>query len=338
MENNRVLLKAETRIARTVRQQLATSIAAIPDAVLFSIMSIAIKQNAFVLSLSPENRYTSDFDSPVKTLGGLDWMGLIDMAPEHTTMWMYLLQARDSSLSAKSPGLVDYFQSADLLRASALLQKPGMEMGEAFRCLLENEVAAIRPDINEAHVFNASNEFRKIILDIRQCCRLMEQFYGSTPVDPGASRFVQYRNLIIYRLLSLPPGEAEVSRLTSLTFCYGVLYPLPDPRPLHRLVWQLACVLLDTHQTRGEDAYFLLWAAIIGGIAAAGTEKYDMFAAIVGQSADILGLEDWTEISVVMGKFAWSEQACGIGGRKLWVRASRIRGLDPSAPPTCFWK
>ncbi|KZL75535.1 hypothetical protein CT0861_11682 [Colletotrichum tofieldiae] len=332
IEDNRVLLKAESQIARTVHLQLSAGTTTISDTVLFAIMSMALKQNTYLLSLAPKDRYAGDFDTPVKSFGGLDWMGLIDMAPDHTAMWMYLLKARDASLSDKVPGLIDYLQATDLLRASALLQKPRMEMQEAFR-FLADEAAAIRPDTSEADAFHVEAHFKNIILDIRICCQLIDTFLGGEhPISSETSRFIHYRNLVLYRLLSLPPGVSEMCRLTILIFNYGVLYPFPDPRLLWKLTRQLAAILSDSEYTPNEDVGCLLWSAVIGGIAAAGTIIYDSFVASVSTFASVLGLDEWSDTVDLLQSFVWQERACGIGGRALWARARALslRVLDPS--------
>ncbi|KAK1984434.1 hypothetical protein LZ30DRAFT_711422 [Colletotrichum cereale] len=334
IEDGRVLLKAQSQIARTVRQQLSAGITTISDAVIFSIMAIAVDQNPYLLSLAPEDRYAGDFDTPVKSLGGLVWTGLIHFVPGHTTMWMHLLGARNPSLSDKVPGLIDCLQTSDLLRASALLEKPGIEMQDAY-CLMAEKAAAIRPDASEADAFHVDAHFKEIILDIKACCWLIDAFYGREPPKYlEASEFVQYRNLILFRLLSLPPGVSEICRLAALVFNYGVLYPFPDPRILWNLSRQLGANLSDSPHTVDEDAGLLLWAAMVGGIAAAGTMVYDSFAESVNKFADVLGLENWSQTVALLESFIWLERACGVGGRTLWARA-RALSSKVSDTSTC---
>ncbi|KAK2025701.1 hypothetical protein LX32DRAFT_665795 [Colletotrichum zoysiae] len=320
IEDNRLLLKVQSQIARTVRQQLSTGITTISDTVLFSIMIMSVDQSPYLLSLAPGDRYVGDFDSPVKPFGGLFWQGLIDFVPTHTSMWVHLLNARDPS-SDTLPGLIDWLQVSDLLRASALLRKPDMEIQETYR-LQADKAAAIRPHASEADVFPVDPHFKDIILDMKECCRLIGTLSGrEDPLSPEASEFVQYRNLILYRLLSLPPGVSDICRLTALVFNYGVLYPFPDPRIQWNLIGQLGAVLFDPQHTTNEDAGLLLWAAVIGGIAAAGTMAYDSFAESVNTFAGLLRLEDWSQIAAHLESFIWLERACGVGGRNLWARA-----------------
>ncbi|KAK2060255.1 hypothetical protein LY76DRAFT_634747 [Colletotrichum caudatum] len=324
IEDNRVLLKAQSQIARTVRQQLSTGITAISDTVLFSIMIMSVDQSPYLLSLAPEDRYAGDFDTPVKSFGGLVWQGLINFVATHTSMWMHLLNARDPSSSDTVPGLIDWLQVSELLRASALLRKPDMKMQLAYR-LQADKAAAIRPHASEADVFPVDPHFKDIILDIKECCRLIDTLSGREhPLSPEASDFVQYRNLILYRLLSLPPGVSEICRLTALVFNYGVLYPFPDPRILWTLTGQLGAVLSDPQHTTNEEPGLLLWAAVIGGIAAAGTVAYDSFAVSVNKFAGLLRLEDWSQIAAHLESFIWLERACGVGGRNLWARAQAL--------------
>ncbi|KAK1566333.1 uncharacterized protein LY79DRAFT_572213 [Colletotrichum navitas] len=324
IEDSRARFKAQNQIARTVRQQLSAGITTISDTLVFSLVTISIDQNPYLLSLAPEDRYAGDFETPVKSLGGLIWLGLMSYEPNLQTMWMHLLRARNPSLSNKAPGLADSLQSSDMLRASALLQKPDMEMQEAY-CLQEEKAAAARPDASEADAFHVDAHFKSILLDIKACCRLIDAFFGHVhPLSPEASEFVQFRNLILYRLLSLPPGVSEICRLTALVFNYAVLYPYPDPRILWKLCRQLGAILSDPQQTTNEDAGLLLWAAMIGGIAAARTVAYDSFVNSVNKFADLLGLEDWPQTVAHLESFIWHERVCGAGGRTLWARARAL--------------
>ncbi|EFQ32397.1 uncharacterized protein GLRG_07667 [Colletotrichum graminicola M1.001] len=324
IEDNRACFKAQNQIARTVRQQLSAGITTVSDIVVFSLITISLDQNPYLLSLAPEDRYAGDFDTPVKSLGGLLWLGLMSYEPSLQTMWMHLLRARNPSLSNKAPGLADGLQSSDLLRASALLQRPDLEMQEAY-CLQEEEAAAARPDASEVDAFHVDAHFKAILLDIKACCRLIDAFFGPVhPLSPEATGFVQFRNLILYRLLSLPPGVAEICRLAALVFNYTVLYPFPDPRILWKLCRQLEGILSDPQQTTNEDAGLLLWAAVIGGIAAARTVAYDSFASSVNKFAALLGLEDWPQTVAHLESFIWHERVCGVGGRTLWARARAL--------------
>nr|XP_036574323.1 MFS sugar transporter [Colletotrichum truncatum]XP_036582396.1 MFS sugar transporter [Colletotrichum truncatum]KAF6780735.1 MFS sugar transporter [Colletotrichum truncatum]KAF6791100.1 MFS sugar transporter [Colletotrichum truncatum] len=322
VDDQMVLLKAESHVARVVRQELSKGTATISDAVLFGILSMALKQNTYLLSIYPEDRYGGDFRSPVKTLGGLDWLGLIHIVPEHTTMWMYLLRARNRSLSDRIPGVAEYLQSTDLLRASILLEKPKLEMGESFLSLLETEAAAIRPDASEARVFKVNENFREILLDLKLCCRLIHTFHGRIALDSETSKFISYRNLIMYRLLSLPLGQAEICRLTTLIFSYGVIYPLPDPRVIRKLASQLNEAILSRSLTESEDDKFLLWAAVIGGIAAAGTSIYGSFVLEVRRYARSLELREWDSVLDILKEYIWLGKACDAGGKALWMAAN----------------
>ncbi|KAK1998619.1 hypothetical protein LX36DRAFT_23693 [Colletotrichum falcatum] len=328
IEDSRVHLKAQNHIARAVRQQISAGITTISDNVIFSIMTMGVDHSSYLLSLAPEERYAGNFDTPVKSFGGLLWMGLVDFQVNHAEMWTHLWGARDPSLRNKVPGLIDWIQTGDLLRASSMLQKPGIEMQEVY-CLLADKAAATRPDASEADAFHVDAHFKDIILDMKACCRLVDTFSGHEhPLSPEASEFVGVRNLILYRLLSLPHGVSEICRLAVLAFNYGVLYPFPDPRPLWNLSRQLGVLLSDPQHTANEDIGLLLWAAMIGGIAAAGTVAYDSFADSVNRYAGLLGLKDWPQTLAHLESFIWLERACGVGGRALWARALVLGNRD----------
>jgi hypothetical protein len=254
----------------------------------------------------------------VKDVGGLTWLGLIELAPEHADMLLHLLVSHQKGARGIAPGLAEYLQLADLLQASLTLSEPRMELTGSYESILAHETRSIRLPKSEAAVFPVGEHFRDIILDMKLCCRLIGVFNGALDFDSDTSRFSQYRDLIQYRLLKLPRGPGEICRLAIMIFAYGVLFPVPDPRPMQRLVHELGGTMTRSEVTAGENEEFLLWAAFIGGMGAAKIELRAVFVDIVTQYATRLGIENWDAVVSVLRKFLWLECACNAGGKALW--------------------
>ncbi|KAI3319559.1 hypothetical protein HD806DRAFT_509366 [Xylariaceae sp. AK1471] len=315
-EDHHCFLRAQMATARAIREALRAR--KMTDGLLFAIMALSLRPNAYVASLFPHERYQGSFDSPMKEIGGLTWLGLIELAPEHADILLHLLIAHQNDAMSISPGLAEYLQLADLLQASLTLSQPQMELTGSYESILAHETRSIRLPKSDAAVFQVDEHFKDIILDMKLCCRLIDTFNGTLDFDSNTSRFVQYRDLIQYRLLKLPYSPDEICRLAVMIFSYGVLYPVPDPRPMQRLIRELCSIMMRPEVTAEEDKEFLLWAAFMGGIGAAKAELRNVFVGMVAQHAIRLGIEDWDVVVLVLRKFLWLECACNMGGKDLW--------------------
>ncbi|KAI8623429.1 hypothetical protein F5Y19DRAFT_458599 [Xylariaceae sp. FL1651] len=322
-EDYQTFLRAQSSTAKAIREALGAN--RVTDGLLFAIMALSLRPNVYAASLSPDKRYQGAFDSPVKEVGGLTWLGLIELAPEHANMLLYLLKARQKSPIKFSPGLAEYLQLADLLQASLTLSQPQMELTDSYKSVLVHEARDIRLPKSEASAFRVGEYFKDIILDMKLCCRLIQTFTGKMSFDSETSRFVQYRDLIQYRLLKLPRSHDTTCRLAVMIFSFGVLFPVPDPRPMQRLISELHDILLGPGATTcDDDEELLLWAAFVGGIGAAEVEVRRAFAGLVSRYATRLGIEEWDAVVSVLKRFLWLECACEVGGKALWQQSTSL--------------
>lgn len=319
-------IKVQVRLAALVRKNI--ELGTITDGVLFAILALSIKRNDYTANLSPSERYAGGFRSPVKAVGGLDWLGGIELAADHIGMLTTLIGNLLSTSQPISPGLREYMQMADLLRASLTLTRPEIELSESYLAVLSNEAQTIRPPVQDAAAFDVDPLLRDILLDIKLTCRLINKYSGSIPFDSQTSKFVQYRDLIQYRLLCLSPGKDDLCRLAALIFNYGVIFPISDPRPIWKLTKELYFAILNPGIIAHESREFMLWVAIIGGIAATGRELHHVFVTLVAQYANALRLHDWSAVLQVLERYLWLDLACGDSGRDLWMAAVKL--MNPS--------
>ena len=192
---------------------------------------------------------------------------------------------------------------------------------------MEEDLAVRRPPLSQVDIFRVDDHFKSIILDLRFCCRLMDNVYDG--VETGATDhhdglLAYYRDVIQHRLLSLPPGrhDMEIARLATLAFTYGVTHPMPRPEPLLRAIKRLACALQTTRYTAGQSAEFLFWAAMVGAVALDPRPDQEsmarIFSGYICTFANELNLSSWESAILLLKKFVWLGRACDEGARSVW--------------------
>jgi Fungal specific transcription factor domain len=164
-------------------------------------------------------------------------------------------------------------------------------------------------------------DFEDILWDMRTYIDLMELHCDGLFVNPEPARLATYRNLIQYRLLSLKWNtkntRLSICRLAALIFSFGVIYPLADPDPLQQLCDDLQKLLERTPEIADD---FIIWATMLGGIAALGTDRQDWFVQRLVAACRKRELRTWKSVKSGMRTFLWSERACDPGGLELWLQ------------------
>lgn len=205
-----------------------------------------------------------------------------------------------------------------------------------------------------------SLEFKDLLLDMRMYCRLLETVAepSSSRCDGSSSSSAPSwetnvcRNLIQFRLLNLPRDDdnneegrpstphhedERLCRLAALIFSYGVIYPLARRQPLSTLTKQLRVALKDRpsyrhqstpHASAGSgsgssssSSEFLLWAVVLGGLAARDTPHESFFVDSLTDLAARLHIGTFEALTEIMRKFLWLGHACDQGARELWVNS-----------------
>lgn len=146
------------------------------------------------------------------------------------------------------------------------------------------------------------------------------------------------RNLIQHCLMSLPPASQrgaifisthpayETCRIAAVIFGIGVTFPLyAETSPLRTLVKLLQFELLQQEEN-GEFssdacAEFLLWALILGGIAATETSYRSWFVWKTRKVALDNGICDWYHLKRIVRSILWMDCACDLEGFKMWNEA-----------------
>ncbi|KAK7424151.1 hypothetical protein QQZ08_008757 [Neonectria magnoliae] len=310
-EDARVLLIAQTKTAEAVRESLTKE--SITDGTLFAIMALALKYDSASTLVPVGCPQPNGFLSPVRSIGGLDWLGHLRFNPTHASMWIKLLRDRLAAGSSL-PGLTDYLQLSDLYRASLALLQPEMELYTT----ISRDNDPIRPsslwNVDDFHIHDA---LHAVITDMWACCQLIEQVSHQRDLN----YFIRRRNEMQHHLLCLPRDQDKVELLAVMLFSYGVIFPISDPWPLTHLTKKLCFEILDQSNLTGTRRHFLLWASVIGGISAWGGELQEAYTLLVAKHAKSVGILDWDHAVRVLDQFLWLDAACDAGGRLVWNRA-----------------
>jgi hypothetical protein len=162
---------------------------------------------------------------------------------------------------------------------------------------------------------------------------------GTIPIKDFTA-YIDRRNSVQHRLMSLPSGEElleeevtstclyESIRHTALIYSAAVTFPLPA---LSGHFHKLAAILQPLLESSKFDTCWrhcrkaLLWILVLGGIAASGTSERGWFVRNIAIVAKVLKLGRWEEVTEVLEGFLWLDSACDAGGRILWAEVTRGR-------------
>ncbi|KAH8658338.1 hypothetical protein BX600DRAFT_469002 [Xylariales sp. PMI_506] len=291
-------------------------------------------------TILPVPRPRGLFDSPILTVGSLHSIGCNDGYDYLIESLERILRQRGGILSIKMPGVAESLQMSLLVWDSHRLRKPSISLCRTSRLILAG-MESSRPSIVEAEAFGSADvALKEIILDLRQCCQLMNIYCDhrdmGTPMPFEVGLLGQCRDVIQYRLLqfdnSLP--SSTISRLGAMIFSYGVTYPFPDPNPIRTLSKHLMWALREPACLENQTPELVLWAATMAAMAVSGNtetaHEAEWFLYRIAELADQLNIRTWPAFKTLMESFIWHNRACDEGGRLIW---SQITGVNSTAPP-----
>lgn len=326
VEDTHVLLESHAKSAGRIRRALADN--AVTDDTLLAIMGLSLQKKAMLAAADLFELKTGSFHSPIKSLGGLDILSRCDWAAKHLDILRRLVRARGSVGAIAVAGVAEQMQFMDIVRASVALERPCLPLCATYRSMVAHEVASAHLLLPRIEGLDLSPDVKSTLLDLRLCCRLVEQYCDQPAESRKAGILAQYRSLVQYRLLSLPNsgfGADEVCRLASTIFSYGVTFPMADPRPLRALANKL-CLALEQPWTIEDRGYrLLLWATVVGGLAAANTELEESFAMRLKQLSQCMQIYHWAAVKMLMRAFIWLDRACDEGARSMWMKSLGVR-------------
>ncbi|KAH7141425.1 hypothetical protein B0J13DRAFT_556820 [Dactylonectria estremocensis] len=311
-EDARVLMIAQNKTAEAVRESLARG--TVTEGILFAIMTLALKRNDGSTSIPVAQRYIGGFSSPVRNVGGLDWVGQLQFSSAHTSMCIQLLRdrwTRGNSL----PGLLDYLQLSELYRASLNLTRPEVDL-RSHADVSRDALAQF--GLGEPDRFQVHDALKAVVADMRVCCQLIKQMSDQ---DAEVKYFIRLRNEMQYRLLCISTDQNKAELLAIMIFSYGVIFPISDPWPLSQLTKKLYFEILAETAFDEARTKLLLWASAIGAIASCGGEFQGGYTLLVAKHANTLGVQGWDEAVKILDTFLWLDSACSGGGQLVWGNA-----------------
>ncbi|KAL3473855.1 hypothetical protein BJX99DRAFT_260969 [Aspergillus californicus] len=278
----------------------------------------------------------------------------------HVHALRHLVNAKGGFDSLESLELKQGLSLFDLLTTSKYLTRPfwplpsNLERNQVTELLADTEqgclpVSELHPCIDAVLPNSLSWEF----MAVRGYNRLlMDHTQGLAP-RVGAECVLDLRNMIHYHVMSLPPTD-EILNYQSLPPIYGslrlgliayslrVLFPIPlatEPHPrlshLLRYELELTQMNLDIWMPVIE---LLLWVAMLGGMAAHGTEHRSWYVDQIQWLTGVMGIESWGQLKGVLTSIIWFERCCDVDAFALWLEVHTCRQLildgDPEPFPT----
>ena len=312
-----VMVRCQNNAVKSVREHIERGDAF--DEVIFAVLCLTIADTEPKpgWEVHAEEGF-GGFDPPLRSLGWLNYLSQFRWTHLHIKALQALVERRGGLSQVSTPGVADQVQCTDIIQASMLLTRPNFELGVLYRHVLEHQVKVIRPPRSRANQFQVSDNFKDLLLDMRTYCRLLKQSYKDVQAALSSWEMNVQRNLIQYRLLSLPRGDDEICRLIALIFSCGVIFPVARKRPLKILVKQLVAELERNSDPPSE---FLLWVTAVGGVAAAGSYHEGFFVQKLKLLAPALCVLEFRDMRDIMHKYLWLSQACDRGASSLWDRA-----------------
>jgi hypothetical protein len=148
---------------------------------------------------------------------------------------------------------------------------------------------------------------------------------------PSLSDVVAARTATQHRLLSLAPPSSGIpesdeciynaTRVAALIYSDMVLFPLPPasaikPKLADMLRRALDCCTLQS--CWGWHPSLMLWAIVLGGIAASSTSHRHWYASRLYTLSTELGLYSWELTKEILSSFLWWDYVCDQPAKKLW--------------------
>lgn len=147
----------------------------------------------------------------------------------------------------------------------------------------------------------------------------------------------EYQDLVVdlgYRLLEYEPLDGEESQYTLHTVLHLALTAFMTTFILQfghkrRIRFQNLAVHLKEALNKPwtcepANRTFLLWAAVIGGIAEIESDDHPLLLAEIKRMADGLGIHDWESLQRVLLQYPWVRVLHDESARKIWESASTI--------------
>ncbi|KIW16370.1 hypothetical protein PV08_06421 [Exophiala spinifera] len=330
-----------------LRQTMVDTAKAFNDTTLLSIICIAFSGT----EASPLTR-TPPFKPPLRDLQYLNTLGSSSCRDVHMQGVVELVKLRGGIGQIAVPGLREMVSLIDVLVASRKLSAPvfpfvsilGGDLSPVWRPVVCDAATESSPFFGVFCAARLNSEIMEVFHEMHDYESMARGFMTKVPDGYSAEAVADKRNLVQYRLLSLPPAEKMASvfrknhpnyepcRVAMLVYSLGVIYPLaPGMAPFERLAQDLrsSLIVVGLGATNWTSCnWLLLWILTVGGIASAHLELRAWFVAGLGRVAARKGLSTWAEVKEQLVRILWLDEACDDAGLELWKECEKIRDQD----------
>jgi hypothetical protein len=175
------------------------------------------------------------------------------------------------------------------------------------------------------------------LLDLRDASIRIEAYCSGTLQKPELHALLTKKNSSHHALLSLPSADEafipeaqcsvyECCRIGGLLYSTAVLYPLPPstgtlPKLTSMLKTAVENFRLETCFEGGGK--LLVWALLLGGIAAEGTLERVWFLRRLKPLLAMEKITEWSLLLQLVEKFLWMDSACQDGALNVWEELER---------------
>ena len=277
--------------------------------------------------------------------------GRTDAIEAHERTAFFLINQLGGLKALQMPGLAPMAALVDISRRSSAVH----DIRPDFDCYWDLHVSDLLPDYYESIISSPPSEssftctagaaFSRLanvlpakaitlFSDLACLDMVMSQCLRRCSTNPKEQRFLDVRNAIIHRLLSLPSWDDlpayeqdRTNRLlykicctTCLTYSNGAMLPMPPHNGWNaRVTAQIRELLEKTDMSYWHSSMqsLLLWTILISGMAAYETENRLFFEHALESYLSHRPLT-YGQAILEVKNFIWSDSVCEIGSRELW--------------------
>ncbi|KAL2785287.1 hypothetical protein BJX66DRAFT_329406 [Aspergillus keveii] len=265
----------------------------------------------------------------------------IPISEPHVLALRNLVEARGGFDKIEMPGLKEGLSTYNLVIASKFLARPFWPLHT--RLQMEEATGFLEQTEQESHLNDPLHPYLTSIIPsgmvwefsaVRGYNTLVKNYSQGFMSHLEMGYIIELRNLIQYRVMSLPavgevldpyldlPPTYGALRLALMAYTMMVLFPSPlgmDPHPRIakqlRYELELTSVSLDIWMPMVE---LLLWVLMLGGISASDTEHRSWYVDQIQWLAPLLGLTSWDQVKETMSSIVWIDSPCDVEGQALW--------------------
>ncbi|KAJ9614313.1 hypothetical protein H2200_002449 [Cladophialophora chaetospira] len=332
-----LLFSYKTKAISLVNEALQHIKTETSDALLVSILILAAHGPRRIV-VSEESREQHPL-SPLANTQSIGFYGSLRFDGLHMDALRLLLARKGGLHTIQLYSLAETIGFGELLGSSEHLAPPTLP--ESFSC--PTTIIPAVPDpvpINFFPCLQKRMVFRDLLPvlgDIAAICKALSRFDNEKKGSPFFNDMIRTRNTVQHRILSLPRRDFilvsdhaiyEACRLAAMIFGAMIIFPLPratniKARLAGMLRWTLERLPSELEST--SQRQILLWAFMLGAIAASNSKgDRDWYCMMIKKQSRLLGIEQWSDIQVMMNNHLWFDRVCDPPTQKIWAGAMAV--------------